>query len=82
VQRGHTPPPPLKEDDTPPSPSHYKYNQSICGAYAKHIPGPKKRAAPKAKAPKAKAPKAKAKKASMSSITLVYTKLTLSSYCR
>jgi hypothetical protein len=81
VQRGRTPPPP-EEDDTPPSPSHYKYNQSICGAYAKHTPGPKKHAASKAKAPKAKAPKVKAKKAGISSITLVYAKLTPSSYCR
>jgi hypothetical protein len=82
VQRGRTPPPPPKEDDTPPSPSHRKYNQSTCGAYAEHTPGPKKRAAPKAKAPKAKAPKAKAKKAGMSSITLAYAELTPSSCCR
>jgi hypothetical protein len=38
--------------------------------------------APKAKALKTKAPKAKAKKASILSITLAYTKLTLSSYYR
>jgi hypothetical protein len=82
IQRGRTPPPPPKEDDTPPSPSYYKYNQSTYGAYTKHIPGPKKRAAPKAKAPKAKAPKAKAKKASISSITLAYAKLIPSSYCK
>jgi hypothetical protein len=80
IQRGHTPPPPPKEDDTPLSPSYYKYNQSIYRVYAKYILGPKKRVAPKAKAPKAKAPKAKAKKADILSITLVYTELTPSSY--
>jgi hypothetical protein len=82
MQHGRTPPPPPKEDDTLPSLSYHKYNQSICGAYAKHILGPKKRVAPKAKAPKAKAPKAKAKKAGISSITLAYAKLTPSSYYR
>ena len=82
IQRGHTPPLPSKEDDTPPSPSYYKYNQSIYKAYTKYILGPKKHTAPKAKAPKAKALKAKAKKANILSITLVYTKLILSSYYR
>jgi hypothetical protein len=52
---------------------------SICRVYTKRILGPVKRLASKASKPiKVK----KGKKASRLSITLVYTKLTLSSYCR
>jgi hypothetical protein len=68
VQRGRTPPP--DEDDAPPSPSHCKSNSSTCGAYAKHTPGPKKRAPPRKK------------RACKSSIILAYTELTPSSCSR